>query len=988
MNWNNAYFYIAGSGCSDGGAGSDICQLSGHPRDPEHLTLRNSPATACVSQCNWNSLASGIVITPNGGGQVYLGATYSFAFSSMYELLAEGDQQVCNPVPVSVGYQADGITPISPPVSGNLCFLQPLTALNAANGILFLLIPLTGETRLLSPLFTPNRVDSGDASGDQNNGQIAFPIAPWDGTCGTCLYGVGQTFTTTDGVVQTSLFQATYQTGGNWKAYSHPLYACGGGTGCNGEAQAAPGIDPATGTRWSDDPLVYVNISKPSAGLSLQSQIAAHNPTYNATIWPASNVIGSLARISSGYALFSVYNSGGYPQSINIFKLSTGTITSWGDTLNSYPMSLCGVHTWFTSSVSPGWFGIVCLAPPQTPAASFWGGRFRRSHTRFTSTARRSTNTAITATSPLEPCANYTIAPNIMSLIAANGGANSCMHFRMQNLVGKTPSSAELELWPSPQNAAWSEPHTLQAGDELALSQYMGAGENDFVAAVTTGVTDAECTMLGGDCLDVVVARGVPANNLPVANANGWTVQGGPPLGPCNAGGGCTPGVGAWIAVNTSGAVSAAAYPDPPAFLAHADYGTGLIAGNMTGIRAGYQVRFNTPPTAQFGTFAGANQVVEVPSFQNGPVSGCQVQSYPSNEQYNAPSAQEKRWFSDFHAMNGPTGTLGGGDYLAGGICNTTYSLAGGFSTLYDFSAPAGGITLSELNYKTLGIQGWAGRNLLQDVSGPSSSLSDSNPYQICFALAAGECHGGTLPNTVHAAVPYVPGVRTQCITSWLIENYPCVGTLPSVGGWLVQHDAGYSYSLFEGARRMTMGFSGYGRQYPYNTFIPESTGTWGMFKADWADGVRSAIFMAKLPPFPGGNTVSRSTWVNYPVQVPGGAAYAEIRFGYLENGAASSYSCTPRQDVCTTSGSPFFFSSIDTRTLTGCLSGCTVNIPAIAGRAVYYSIGSSADGLTWAYGAASGIGAVEARCYGRSPPHSLPGRCRRDPTKRSRPST
>jgi hypothetical protein len=97
---------------------------------------------------------------------------------------------------------------------------------------------------------------------------------------------------------------------------------------------------------------------------------------------------------------------------------------------------------------------------------------------------------------------------------------------------------------------------------------------------------------------------------------------------------------------------------------------------------------------------------------------------------------------------------------------------------------------------------------------------------------------------------------------------------------------------------------------------------------------------------------VPRSTFVNYPVEIPGGSVYAEIKFGYVENGAPNSYYCTLRQDACTTSGTPFVYSSIDSRTLVACSSGCTINIPAIAGRAVYYSVGSSGNGTSWTYGA------------------------------------
>jgi hypothetical protein len=68
------------------------------------------------------------------------------------------------------------------------------------------------------------------------------------------------------------------------------------------------------------------------------------------------------------------------------------------------------------------------------------------------------------------------------------------------------------------------------------------------------------------------------------------------------------------------------------------------------------------------------------------------------------------------------------------------------------------------------------------------------------------------------------------------------------------------------------------------------------------------------------------------------GAARVRIRFGYAENGAPSSFYCTTRKEACTTSGAPFAYAS-ETQTDAICATGCTVNIPAIAGRVVYYEI-------------------------------------------------
>jgi hypothetical protein len=174
---------------------------------------------------------------------------------------------------------------------------------------------------------------------------------------------------------------------------------------------------------------------------------------------------------------------------------------------------------------------------------------------------------------------------------------------------------------------------------------------------------------------------------------------------------------------------------------------------------------------------------------------------------------------------------------------------------------------------------------------------------------------------------------------------------VPAYQPRLIQYNTAYAYVSGEGMRRLTMGLGRYGSAQGSSTFISETTGTWGMFKSDWADGIRSEIFAVKFPPFPGGNSIPRNTFVNYPVELPAGPAYAEIQFGYMENGSVQAYYCTSRRDACTTSGSPFAYPSIDTRTLTSCSSGCIINIPVIAGRAVYYSIGSSANGVSWTFG-------------------------------------
>src|SRR5580692_8839025 len=311
-------------------------------------------------------MASGALIWKNTtNGTVTIGANYAYAYSALFQVFSEGDMRPCNPVSVTVSFAADGATAITP-VAGNFCFLPLQSANNrsSAGGALFLLIPSTGEVRLISMLFTPPGVNSGDATADQNTGGIAFPIAPWDSVSGLTIYGSGAT---PGGTI--SIFQGTYDTTKNFKAYAHPLWTCGtcfiGGT-------AAPGQDPTIaypGGRWSDDPISYVNVTKPSQGKDLVSQIASTNPQYDAQIFTCSG----LDRTVGGFAVApcGVGQQDGFTL-INGFNLSTGTLTSVGDSFSTWPGRMCGSHSSFISSVSPGYYALSCNPP--TGASGFQVG--------------------------------------------------------------------------------------------------------------------------------------------------------------------------------------------------------------------------------------------------------------------------------------------------------------------------------------------------------------------------------------------------------------------------------------------------------------------------------------------------------------------------------------------------------------------------------------------------------------------------------------
>jgi hypothetical protein len=114
--------------------------------------------------------------------------------------------------------------------------------------------------------------------------------------------------------------------------------------------------------------------------------------------------------------------------------------------------------------------------------------------------------------------------------------------------------------------------------------------------------------------------------------------------------------------------------------------------------------------------------------------------------------------------------------------------------------------------------------------------------------------------------------------------------------------------------------------------------------------------WMVKAPPFPAQDAYDRSDFIptNVTVSVPQGQGItnAVVAFGYLENGTTSQLYCTSRRETCIANSAtvpagldPFFFPVEGTGgTESGlpgvaCTNSCTVAVPAITGRTLYYRI-------------------------------------------------
>jgi len=259
--------------------------------------------------------------------------------------------------------------------------------------------------------------------------------------------------------------------------------------------------------------------------------------------------------------------------------------------------------------------------------------------------------------------------------------------------------------------------------------------------------------------------------------------------------------------------------------------------------------------------------------------------------------------------------------------------------------------------YKTLGLVGWAGRFLLKDVSGPASSSVPAlagTPYSFCFALAGGECLAGAKPGETFVNVPYT--VETAyCTTGLSWANLPCVmPAYPGIGG-IRQHSATGADPQGTTDRVISHGLLAPGEAYAFYSAGASPTGNRILVNGSgFIDGVRAvALTIGALPWEP--DKVVRNRFVPLPIKVaPGLGAYAEVRFGYGYPGIGtpSQLFCTPRQEYCATAANesksvPYVFAG-EPHTPRNCSSGCTIEVPALAGQVIYVQTYTSNNGKDW----------------------------------------
>lgn len=328
-------------------------------------------------------------------------------------------------------------------------------------------------------------------------------------------------------------------------------------------------------------------------------------------------------------------------------------------------------------------------------------------------------------------------------------------------------------------------------------------------------------------------------------------------------------------------------------------------------------------------------------------------QSYPSHRQATA-TGMETLWKADASAVNPDYGNPQG---LAQNIVARTVTKVAGHSYVYQITTPA---PSGRISIKTVPYLFTTGVKQFKDISGPAdcsanptapNCITDSTLGAYCISLNANECVAGSTAGQAYFASDSFYDTGGNCWANNQTLPVPCLWPLSPMNGWLEQiRQSPIDYNG-SGVRRLSMGWSLPLSQFSFYNWTSSADAMWGMFVANPIGGktrfspAGSAAFAMKLPPWPTAvDSQIRTSYVTIPVKLSGTTGdQVRISFGYGENGDPASLYCTTRQEACWTSSNatpsnPFVFAG-EAQSKTPCDGGCTVSIPGIPGRVLFYQV-------------------------------------------------
>lgn len=387
-------------------------------------------------------------------------------------------------------------------------------------------------------------------------------------------------------------------------------------------------------------------------------------------------------------------------------------------------------------------------------------------------------------------------------------------------------------------------------------------------------------------------------------------------------------------------------------------FDTKAVFGTTAPANSGYAILdgpgYGSP--TKYGTlgpkFAGA---VGVSAFNEA------AQEHLSHPQHTAP-INEQKWFMDSRPSTSVN--IQQANLVSGQLYKTAYLSSDG-DNLGDPAGSGGVVAARKLQPSVL----YCGVQPMIDVSSPTLgnvlATDNSTAYQACAVRRNGECRVGSVKGEVYYNCPFANprlaysqtyGCNNNPRGEWGLVNDQCISNTGAYLNGIAQIGYAPAGNDLKGAngRTLSHGLIRYHLNNVNESVQTTPDGMWLLFPAYYFGGNEFQILSAKMLPFPVMDSLDRSTFLAMNVQLTPptgiGVDNAIVRFGYAENGGSHQFFCTSRHESCYANSNtlptiPFSFPTDGSDgTLVGltgmpCASGCTVAIPALSQRILYYQV-------------------------------------------------
>lgn len=330
------------------------------------------------------------------------------------------------------------------------------------------------------------------------------------------------------------------------------------------------------------------------------------------------------------------------------------------------------------------------------------------------------------------------------------------------------------------------------------------------------------------------------------------------------------------------------------------------------------------------------------------------AQSYDSGSHLATAQGPERNWAADWSFM-GAAIPQSIGDAAA----NITLTPVAGTQHVFTLSIAGGAPNVKTNPLIVVSPSFMYGTDISSAATG--DQITDAKPFTFCYALRVNECRTGSSSGTLYISMPGGWAASGQYYTNQFYWPIPVAFSPAPWNGWALQMKQPFD-AAGAGTRRITLGSTLPFTHNMYRHWTPmipaPNGGTWAEVTMDNQRGrarydkwPHRHLMLAKVPPYPASDTVNREQFVQVPLNLAARTGdTVRVAFGYGENGDPANFYCTTRQETCWTSASPTttnpFVYAGETQVPYTCSSTCSVSVPAIAGRILFYKIERTSGGV------------------------------------------